>query len=58
MDRYNVFLKDFPAGNGWGNLVHYAQGILTEGEWLRYDYGSIKNMDRYGTVVPPKVPLE
>jgi pimeloyl-ACP methyl ester carboxylesterase len=24
MDRWNVVLKDFPAGNGWGNLVFYA----------------------------------
>ena len=58
LDRYEVFLKDFPAGNGWGNLVHYSQGIMTEGEWLRFDYGGIKNMDHYGTFVPPKVPLE
>ena len=27
MDRYDVFLKDFPSGNGWGNLVYYAQSI-------------------------------
>lgn len=24
MDRFDVFLKDFPAGNGYGNLVYYA----------------------------------
>ena len=35
MDRFPVFLKDFPAGNGYGNLVYYAQSIQNEDEWIR-----------------------
>ena len=27
-------------------------------EFLRYDYGAIKNMEVYGTAHPPKVPLD
>ena len=58
MDRYDVFLKDFPAGNGYGNLVFYAQSIQNTEDWLRYDYGIIKNMEVYGTAIPPTVPLD
>lgn len=58
MDRYDVFLKDFPAGNGYGNLVYYAQSIQNTEDWLRYDYGIIKNMEVYGTAIPPAVPLD
>ena len=58
MDRYDVFLKDFPAGNGYGNLVFYAQSIQNTEDWLRYDYGIIKNMEVYGTAIPPAVPLD
>ena len=58
MDRYDVFLKDFPAGNGYGNLVYYAQTIKETEYWPRYDYGASRNMDVYGTVSPPAVPLD
>jgi len=33
MDRYDVFLKDFPAGNGYRNLVYYSQCILKDEPW-------------------------
>lgn len=33
MDRYDVFLKDFPAGNGYGNLVFYAQDVINGEPW-------------------------
>ena len=58
MDRYDVFLKDFPAGNGYGNLVYYAQNIQSTNEYLRRDFGIAKNMELYGTAKPPKVPLD
>ena len=58
MDRLNVMFKDFPAGNGYQNLIYYAQSIHTEGKLLRYDFGGVKNMDKYGTFYPPEVPLD
>jgi len=58
MDRYDVFLKDFPAGNGYRNLVYYAQSILKINEWFRYDYGHIGNMEHYHQYTPPIVPLD
>jgi len=27
LDRYDIFLKDFPAGSGYQNIVYYAQTI-------------------------------
>ena len=57
MDRWNVFLKDFPSGLGYGNLVYYAQNIQSE-DYVRYNFGHIKNMEVYGTANPPKVPLD
>lgn len=56
--RYDVFLKDFPAGNGYRNLVYYSQCIMKDEPWSRYDYGAILNMEKYGTLRPPKVPLD
>ena len=58
MDRLDVFLKDFPAGNGYQNLAYYAQSIDHKTDWLRYNYGAIKNMSVYGTAIPPSVPLD
>ena len=58
MDAFNVFLKDFPAGTGYQNIVYYAQSIRTEGEWRRFDHGAIKNFDLYNSIKPPLVPLE
>ena len=57
MDRFNVFLKDYPAGNGFGNLVFHLQSIDNTTGWFRRDYGAIDNMDRYGTIHPPQIPL-
>ena len=57
MARLNVVIKDLPAGNGYQNIVYYAQTIQTEGKMLRYDFGGVKNMEKYGTFNPPEVPL-
>lgn len=58
MDRFNVFLKDFPAGEGYGALVYYAQSIQNTDGYRRRNFGAVKNMDKYGTIKPPFVPLD
>ena len=58
MDAFNVFLKDFPSGTGWRNIVYYAQTVHDTGELRRFDYGSIRNFDHYDSVKPPMVPLD
>ena len=57
LDRYDVFIKDFVAGSGYQNIVYYAQAIQSEGKLLRYDFGGVKNMEKYGTFQAPEVPL-
>ena len=48
MERWDVLIKDYPAGNGYQNIIYYMQAMLHEKTWLRYDFGAIKNMDKYG----------
>lgn len=48
MERWDVLLKDYPAGNGYQNLVYYMQSMENPDTWLRYDFGAIRNMDKYG----------
>ena len=57
MARLNVFLKDFPSGEGYQNLVWYAQSILKQG-FKRFDYGPIENLKKYGQATPPDYPLQ
>ena len=56
LDRLNVFLKDFPAGQGYQGIVYYGQDVLNTG-MKRFDYGVTGNMQKYGQVKPPDVPL-
>lgn len=55
--RFNVFMKDFPAGTGFENLVYYAQDVDND-FWRRFNYGELENVKRYGTIEPPLVPIE
>lgn len=57
LDRFNVFLSNFPAGSGYQNLVYYAQRIEHEAS-KRYNYGERKNLAKYGSYEPPLVPIQ
>ena len=57
MERLNVFLKDFPSGQGYQGLAYYGQDVVTEG-FKFFDYGPVENMKVYGQRKPPDVPLE
>ena len=57
LDRFNVFLANFPAGTGYENLIYYAQDI-DHNEWRLFNYGELDNMNIYGTIEPPKVPIQ
>ena len=50
-------MKDFPAGSGYQNIVYLLQAAQSEGKMLRYDFGGVKNMEKYGTFQAPEVPL-
>ena len=47
LDRLNVFLKDFPAGQGYQGIVYYGQDVLQTG-MKRFDLGITGNMQKYG----------
>ena len=57
LERFDVFLKDYPSGQGYKGIVYYAQDSLDVG-MKRFDYGPVENMEKYGQLKPPEVPLQ
>lgn len=55
-DRAETFLTHFPSGAGWRNVFHYGQ-IIHAQDFIRYDYGAKKNLEKYGSEKPPLYPL-
>ena len=55
--RAKSFLTHMPSGAGYRNLVHYGQ-LINGVDFLRYDWGTELNMQKYGQATPPKYPLE
>ncbi|XP_063368177.1 lipase member K-like [Cydia amplana] len=47
-----VVFGHYPSATSRKSLVHYDQ-IVLRGEFAQYDYGSIQNMAKYGSVSPP-----
>ena len=56
LERFNVFLSNFPAGSGYDNLVYYAQMVENE-PFKRFNYGERDNLAKYGSYEPPLVPI-
>lgn len=57
MDRFNVFMSNFPAGSTYQDLVLFAQNTLND-DFRQFNYGERENIKRYGSIEPPRVPLE
>lgn len=55
--RLPVYMSHTPAGTSSMTVVQYAQEI-DSGFFQRYDYGILKNFDKYGQKTPPKYDLE
>ncbi|CAH0691641.1 unnamed protein product [Spodoptera exigua] len=53
---YPVVLGHFPAGTSRKNLNHFVQ-ISSSGKFRDYDYGMLKNMEKYKRLTPPKYDL-
>jgi len=57
-DRYDVYMSNEPAGAGYRNYLHYAQGIHRNvNTFKRYDYGTKGNKEHYGQDAPPDYEL-
>ncbi len=47
MDRFNVFMSNFPAGSTYQDLVLFAQNTLND-DFRQFNYGERENIKRYG----------
>ncbi|XP_034238651.1 lipase 1-like isoform X2 [Thrips palmi] len=47
----------FPSGASIRQGVHYAQSIQKDGEFRKYDFGSARNFELYGSSEPPSYNL-
>jgi len=56
LSRGEVFLNNFPVGQGYQCVINYAQNVNNP-EFRRFNYGEIENLTKYFSVEPPAVPL-
>ena len=54
--RLQVYLSETPAGTSLMNLDHFRQ-LVINGKYCKYDYGPEKNMEKYGSEIPPDYDL-
>ncbi|KAI1288419.1 Lysosomal acid lipase/cholesteryl ester hydrolase [Halotydeus destructor] len=57
LTRLSVYFTHTPAGTSAWNMVHYAQGVLTN-KMAMFDFGAQENIRRYGHITPPEYRLE
>lgn len=38
-------------------MEHYAQGVV-KNTFKKFDYGALKNLELYGSIIPPDYPVE
>lgn len=57
MSRLDVFMSNFPAGSSYQDLVMFAQDVAKP-DFHQFNYGERENLKVYGSVEPPKIPLE
>ncbi|XP_054934115.1 lysosomal acid lipase/cholesteryl ester hydrolase-like [Dermacentor andersoni] len=55
--RVPVYIASFPAGTSTKTVLHYTQ-VYRARNFVRFDYGILKNLVKYGQVKPPAYPLE
>ena len=55
--RTRTYLTHFPSGSGYRNFLHYGQ-IINSDRFQKYDWGTVKNTQLYGTAIPPIYPLD
>ena len=52
-----TYLGQLPAGTSVTALVHFAQLFRNANQFLKYDFGPQKNVEKYGTLEPPEYSL-
>ncbi|XP_039759325.1 lipase 3-like [Pararge aegeria] len=57
MTNLPVILSHVPAGSSVKQLAHYGQGVVS-GEFRQFDFGAKGNLERYGSLIPPKYAMD
>lgn len=52
-----TYLSQLPAGASTTTFVHFAQLFRNPNQFLKYDYGALKNLVQYGSSSPPEYAL-
>ncbi|XP_055678098.1 lipase 3-like, partial [Lutzomyia longipalpis] len=52
-----VIVANVPSGVSTKQIIHYVQ-LYRTGHFRSFDYGPVKNMQKYGSKIPPDYPLE
>lgn len=52
-----VLFGHFPAGTSIQNMARYGQSMMTD-KFQKFDYGKVKNLEKYGTKLPPEFNLK
>lgn len=56
-DEEKSFSSKFPQAASWKQVMHYTQ-LVTGKQFREFDYGSAKNMQKYGSNKPPVIDVE
>ncbi|XP_077531263.1 lipase member K-like [Haemaphysalis longicornis] len=55
--RIPVYVANAPVGTSSQNALHFAQLVRAK-NFVRYDFGVVKNLRVYSQITPPAYPLE
>lgn len=53
-----MILAHAPAGSSTKTIIHYAQEINHNGDFIQFDYGKARNLVIYGNSTPPPYNLQ
>ncbi|KAJ8730003.1 hypothetical protein PYW07_017041 [Mythimna separata] len=57
MTQLPVIFSHQPSGASIKQVEHYSQAVLS-GKFRRFDHGETKNVEKYGSKMPPEYPVE
>jgi len=55
--RIPVLISHCPAGTSTQNICHFGQ-LVNNDKFRKFDFGLVKNMQKYGQATPPDYPLK
>ena len=52
-----TYLGQIPAGTSVSTFVHFGQFFRNANQFLKFDFGTQENVEKYGTITPPEYSL-